>query len=145
MQQAGSVHVTHSTYRDRPIVLADHPIVLVAEDDVMQRMMLVDALEAANFDVMSASTAEGAIGLLRTGQRVDLIITDVVLAGRLTGWDLASNSRDQDPTIPVIYVSGWPPEPDRVVDGAHFIAKPFDVANLVETVRDLLASRSTTH
>lgn len=143
MQQVGSVHITPSTYRDRPVVLVDHPIVLVVEDDVMQRMMLVDALEAANIDVMSASTAEGAIGLLRTGQRVDLIITDVVLAGRLTGWDLAQSSRAQDPTIPVIYVSGFPREPDRAVAGAHFIAKPFDVANLVETVRDLLASRTT--
>lgn len=143
MQQASAVHVSESTFPDRPIVLVDHSIVLIVEDDVMQRMMVADALERANFEVMCASTAEGAIGLLHTGQRIDLIITDVVLAGRLTGWDLARSSRAQDPTIPVVYVSGFPPEPDRVVDGGHFIAKPFDVVGLVETVRALIADRNT--
>ncbi len=141
MQQASAVHVSQATYPEYPIVFVDHSIVLVAEDDVLQRMMLVDALERANFEVMCASTAEGAIGLLHTGQRIDLIVTDVVLAGRLTGWDLARSSRAQDPTIPVVYVSGFPPEPDRVVDGGQFIAKPFDVAALVETVRALIENR----
>lgn len=132
-----------STLPDHPIVLVDHPIVLVAEDDALQRMMVIDALESAKFEVMSASTAEGAIGLLHTGQRVDLIVTDVMLAGALTGWDLAETSRAMDPAMPVIYVSGSPPQPARFVGGSAFIPKPYDVANLVETVRALVASRTT--
>jgi CheY-like chemotaxis protein len=131
-----------STLPDHPIVLVEHLIVLVAEDDAIQRMTVVDALESAKFEVMSASTAEGAIGLLHTGQHVDLIVTDVTLAGPLTGWDLAETSRALDPAMPVIYVSGSPPEPARFVDGSEFIPKPYNVAYLVETARALIASRT---
>ena len=76
---------------------SERPVVLVAEDEWLLRDDIVEELERANLTVISASTAEGAIGILHAGQHVDAVVTDIQLAGKLSGWDIAEAFRSTNP------------------------------------------------
>lgn len=114
------------------------PIALVAEDEWLLREEIVRELERANWTVLEASTAEGAIALLRTGQHVDLVITDIQLASVMNGWDVAVAFRAAYPELPVVYVSGKAPDPSRSVPGSLFFPKPYEAARVVEAAQSLL-------
>ncbi len=116
------------------------PVVLVAEGEWLLREDIVEELQKADLFVISASTAEGAIDVLRAGQRVDAIVTDIQLAGELKGWDIADAFRSVDPNVPVIYVSGTAPNPARSVPGSLFIPKPYRADRIVQMVRKLLSN-----
>lgn len=114
------------------------PIALVTEDEWLLREEIVRELEQANWTVLEASTAEGAIALLRTGQHVDLVITDIQLAGVMNGWDVAVAFRATYPKLPVVYVSEMSPDLSRSVPGSLFFAKPYHAARIVEAAQSLL-------
>jgi CheY-like chemotaxis protein len=89
--------------------------------------------------------ADGEEALVRWAEHEDeiaLLITDVVMPGRLTGRDLAAQLRAARPVLKVIYCSGYDAEilDSSALDrsGTRFLAKPFDVARLAKMVRELL-------
>src|ERR1700674_5321741 len=86
--------------RDREV-----PIVLIVEDEWLVRGEIVGELQKAGAKVLEASTGEGALALLQAG-RVDVVITDIQLAGYLSGWDVADAARAAHRDVPVIYASG---------------------------------------
>ncbi len=101
---------------DRPASLA----VLVVEDDWLLRQEIVSELQEAGWIVLEAGTGQGALALLEQGQRFDLLITDIHLAGVLTGWDVAEAARAAD--VPVVYALGNPSIAARRVPGSVFCA-----------------------
>jgi CheY-like chemotaxis protein len=110
--------------------------VLVSDDDVLLRLLLVEELASAHMDVVEAATALEAIDYLTT-QAVDLVITDVRMPGTLDGTDVAAYSKRRYPATPVIVISGFPTsEDERVAD--VFISKPIDMARLIAHVKDLM-------
>ena len=90
---------------------------LVVEDDPIQREMIGLLLEESDFDVIACESAEAAeLVLQRSGGNLDLMMTDVNLAGTMDGVALAHIARRCNPDIDVIVTSGKPlpqPLPDR--------------------------------
>jgi len=85
-------------------------VILVVEDEWLVRDVVAQALRDAGWQVIEASTAEDAIALMRTGHRhIDVVFTDIQLAGRLCGWDVAEQCRAARADVPVIYASGTRP------------------------------------
>jgi len=72
-------------------------VVLVVEDDSLLRCVVVQELRCAGCEVLEASTGEDALARLHAGRRIDVVFTDIQLAGRLSGWDVASNSAPLTP------------------------------------------------
>ena len=103
-------------------------VVLVVEDDWLVRDFLVSHLQDAGWRVLEADSAEQAIAMLKAGQQIDIVITDIQLKGALTGWDVAEAFRAAQPTMPVIYARGTPPMPSRLVPESLFFRKPYDPA-----------------
>jgi CheY-like chemotaxis protein len=60
-------------------------LVLVVEDEWLLRDLVVKALRSAGCDVLEAGTAEVAIAYLQAGHCIDVVFTDIQLAGELTG------------------------------------------------------------
>jgi len=83
-------------------------------------------LREAGWRVCESESAEQAIAMLNAGQPIDILVTDIQLAGKLTGWDVAEAFRAAQPTMPVIYASGNAPEPSRLVPESLFFQKPYD-------------------
>ena len=114
--------------------------VLVVEDDDLVRTVTIDALEDEGFEVIEAASAEEALDRCRE-HIADALLTDIMLPGGLTGWDIAEQCRESDPHLPVIYVTGYSiPEP-RPVPGSRLFRKPVKMETLVEAIRDMAGHR----
>jgi CheY-like chemotaxis protein len=102
------------------------PVVLVVEDEPIIRMMAVDLLEDAGYEVLEACDAHAAVAVLERRDDVVVVFTDIDMPGRLDGMGLAAAIRDRWPPIEIIVTSGKrrPPAaamPDRGV----FLPKPY--------------------
>ncbi len=109
-------------------------LALVVEDDACQREVLSEVLRDENFDVIECESAEAAeLVIARAGAELELMITDVRLAGEGNGVQLARFAKSRFPHVHVIVVSGdnRAPLPANV----HFLRKPYQVAELLTVVR----------
>ena len=92
----------------------------------------------AGWQVIEASTAEDAIALTQMGhQHIDVVFTDIQLAGRRCGWDVAEQCRAARPDFPVIYASGNAADRSRRVAGSLFFDKPYSAADVVDACNRL--------
>ena len=122
--------------------MADGPVVLVAEDEWFLRACIASYLRAANWRVLETRTGEAAISLLQAGQHIDVLFTDIGLAGKMSGWEVGERFRRAEPEIPVIYTSGDAPQLERAVANSLFIAKPYDLDAIVDACRTVANGRS---
>jgi CheY-like chemotaxis protein len=79
------------------------PVVLVVEDDQLMRNLVEETLTDGGFEIAVAATGEEAVSLL-TNKKVEhrALVTDIHLAGKLDGWDVARAAREIDPAFPVV-------------------------------------------
>src|SRR5215204_6764509 len=120
----------------------DTPVVLVAEDEVLVRMMTVDVLEEAGCAVLEAENAEAALLVLNQRPDVQVLVTDVEMPpGPLNGIDLARLTRERFPHIGVVIVSGKvSPRPGDLPSGAHIVQKPYSATSLTRLVYETITS-----
>ncbi len=119
--------------------------VLVVEDEPMVRNVTVRALAGAGFHVRVASDGKQAISLDDAEvRRLDLVVTDMVMPG-LGGAAVAEDLRRRHPSLPVLFVSGYPRD-GVVIDStpgrtSSFLSKPFTKEMLLTRVQELLDGR----
>src|SRR5262249_6875238 len=112
----------------------------VVEDDLAVRQLTVDTLAELGYRVLVAPDGPTAVAALRR-DRIDLLFSDVVMPGGMTGIDLARHARDFAPGIRVILTSGYSHEYHRTSDLARefeFITKPYRPSDLASKVRDVM-------
>jgi DNA-binding response OmpR family regulator len=114
------------------------PVVLIVEDEWVIREEIAQELKRADLVVLEASSGEGAAGFLRNGQPIDVLITDIQLAGYVSGWEVGEAFRAVYPNISVIYTSGNSIDKSRSVPGSMFFTKPCRAKELCEACRGLL-------
>ena len=119
--------------------------VLVVEDEPAVLTLLERVLEGAGYVVVTASSGAEALAVTtsRSGD-IDLLVSDAVMPG-MAGLELARQLRVERPELPILFVSGWAGEAfDRewaAAPAVDLLLKPFEVADLLERVRALLAAR----
>jgi CheY-like chemotaxis protein len=110
------------------------PIALVVEDDPTQRAMAVMLLEESNMGVIQCESAEAAVQVLeKLGECVSILFTDVNLAGRLDGVELAHFTKLRCPKVHVVVTSGLALK-KTLPDGATFLPKPWLSLDLLREV-----------
>ena len=118
---------------------------LVVEDDPVQREMIGLLLEESDFDVIACESAEAAeLVLRRNGSSLDLMMTDVNLAGTMDGVALAHIARRCNPDIDVIVTSGKP-LPQPLPSGAKFWSKPWAPLDVIREAERTLSARGFAH
>ena len=121
------------------------PSVLVIEDDPDIQIIVEDALTKGGFEPAIAASGEEGVTLLKSGSiKYRALVTDVVLKGRMDGWEVARQSREIDPAFPIVYITGaavgrWP---SRGVPNSILLEKPFAPRQLVAAVFHLLNTGS---
>jgi CheY-like chemotaxis protein len=76
------------------------PLVLVIEDDPDIQIVLEDALTEGGFEPAIAASGEEGVTLLKSGLiKYRALVTDVILKGRMDGWEVAKQSREIDPAL----------------------------------------------
>ncbi len=104
-------------------------VAIVVEDDDIQRDMIALLLEESHFQVIQCEDAETASLALKM-RHPALLVTDVNLAGRMNGIELARYARDINPALRVVVISGQQPM-TALPDGVTFLEKPVYPTTLI--------------
>ena len=116
--------------------------VLLVEDETMVRTVAERALARHGYTVFSAENGEEALEILGR-EKVDLMISDVVMP-TMDGPATVRAARKTHPELPILFISGYAEEQLRKsidIPNVAFLAKPFSVQELAETVREVLAAK----
>lgn len=113
--------------------------ILVAEDDEGVRTTLVELLSDLGYRVLLAENADRALEVIQSGVAIDLLLTDVVMPGRLKSVDLVRLSQQQLPQLRVLYTSGYAlnviASADRLASEVDLLAKPYTRETLARKIR----------
>ena len=115
-----------------PVEDATRPMVLAVDDEPTLRHVLRHVIKRLGYAVTVVGTVAEALAVLRA-QRVDVLVTDVVLSRGETGTGLVAEARVLRPDLPVVYISGFTrDELELTALGSRewFLAKPFDLDEL---------------
>ncbi|MEN3276906.1 MAG: hypothetical protein V7631_2696 [Massilia sp.] len=105
--------------------------VLFVEDDALVREAVVRALGDSGFEVLVAETGEAALRLLEQGtQRPDVVFSDVVMPGQVSGIDLADIVHRRYPGLPVVLATGYT-EQQAALPDVKIVAKPYQIDEVV--------------
>lgn len=112
--------------------------VLVVEDQPMIRELIERILSEAGYRLLVAKDATEAQHLVATrGVKVDILVTDVVLPG-MSGPELAATLRSTNPTLRVLFCSGYTDHTAGLEPTGNFLQKPYSPTALLQRVRELL-------
>jgi two-component system cell cycle sensor histidine kinase/response regulator CckA len=114
--------------------------VLIVEDETMVRTVAERALVRHGYTVLTAENGEEALEILEREGKVDLLISDVVMP-TMDGPTTVRAARKLHPELPILFISGYAEEQLRKsidIPNVSFLAKPFSVQQLAETVREVL-------
>jgi two-component system cell cycle sensor histidine kinase/response regulator CckA len=115
--------------------------ILLVEDEDMVRAVAERALARAGYDIVTASDGDEGLEKVRSGERFDLVVTDVVMPS-MDGPAMAREIRKLQPRLPVLFMSGYAEEQlrkDIDIEAMHFIPKPFSVQQIADKVAAVLA------
>lgn len=124
--------------RDVRLPRAALPVVLFVEDNTALRYTVAAELRDAGYVVVEATTGEEAVAQLSGSGRIDVLLTDLRLPGRLDGWDIAERARGLRPGVPVIYASAYSYASPRQVAGSLMLHKPYPPEALLDALDALL-------
>jgi PAS domain S-box-containing protein len=112
--------------------------ILVVEDNADVRETTIDRLEGLGHAVTACDGASAAMDILGRRSDIDLVFSDVVMAGGLSGLDLAAWMATKKPGIPVLLTSGFTEELLAVSAGAgpkpRLLRKPYATVELAEAI-----------
>jgi CheY-like chemotaxis protein len=121
---------------------AQEETIIVVEDDDDVRAYSVDSLRELGYRVLEAHDGPAALRLLDGQPRVDLMFTDVVLPGGMTGAQVAAQAKAIRPSLKVLFTTGYARNSiihhGRLDKGVQLIVKPFSFNELAAKVRDVL-------
>jgi CheY-like chemotaxis protein len=119
-------------------------LVLVVEDNQDLRELTLDRLKILGYRVIEADGGPAALAILEAGEPINLIFSDVVMPGGLTGYDLAALARERSPLIKILLTSGYDAElaaaQDTTASSLRVLHKPFRQADLARALREVLDS-----
>ena len=115
---------------------------LLVEDDVTIRSNMSECLVQMGYRVVEAESSAAAMSLCAELEgKVDLVLTDLVMAGK-GGYELARDLAERYPGTRVLFMSGYSEDSaarrDILLRGSPFLQKPFSVADLAKAVQSAL-------
>jgi signal transduction histidine kinase len=121
--------------------LGNGELILVVEDSDKVREATVSRLASLGYAVREAKTGPEAIALLESGEPVALVLSDIVMPGGMTGYDVAEWVRSMKPNLKVVLTSGYSDMPlaaSEAVRSIEVLGKPYTREQLAYTLREAL-------
>ncbi len=118
--------------------------ILLVDDDEIVQATVASMLEDLGYAVPTAPNGAAALAILEKGAKVDLLFTDVVMPGAISGRQLAERALDIVPTLKVLFTSGYTENAivhnGRLDPGVELLSKPYGREQLAAKVRRVLDS-----
>jgi CheY-like chemotaxis protein len=127
--------------RSEPATAAAGELILVVEDNATVRKSVVRQLQKLGYRTLEAEDGQEALAILERDPRIDLVFSDVVMPGGMSGRQLAAAVRRRRPGMKILLTSGFP---DKAGDGrAHerkeqVLGKPYRQRDLALKLREIL-------
>ena len=125
----------------------DNETVLVVEDEAMVRDFVVQQLRQLGYRTLLAENGKEALAVLDGDSTIDLLLTDVILSGTLTGKQVADAAAQRRPGLKVLFMSGYTENAivhhGRLDPGVMLLSKPFRATELARMVRKAIAGDHT--
>ena len=119
--------------------------VLVVEDDESVRDIAVALLTDLGYRVLQAKDTQGALVIIQSSMKIDLLFTDVVMPGSLRSPELAKMARERLPNLAVLFTSGYTENAivhgGRLDEGVDLLSKPYTKEAMARKVRSALLKR----
>jgi CheY-like chemotaxis protein len=135
LPQDGPTDVQH------PLIAHNGETVLIVEDDPAVRVLVSTVLSDLGYAFVEAPDADSAVPILDSGQRIDLMISDVGLPG-MNGRQLAEIGRQYRPELKVLFITGYAEHAavrgGFLDPGMQMITKPFTFDLLTAKVREMI-------
>jgi PAS domain S-box-containing protein len=118
--------------------------IFVVEDNIAMRITAIQQLESLGYKIIEAANGEEALRMIQSGLKFDLLFSDVIMTGNLSGFDLAKLACELDPNVRVLLTSGFPglltTEHLQVETGSgiELLSKPYRKNDLAVRVRETL-------
>jgi two-component system, response regulator PdtaR len=116
-------------------------VILLAEDEPMIRWDIADRLRDAGWHVIEVATADAGFELLMSATKVDLVLTDINMPGKMDGLSLARFAASL-PGVKIVLMSAVPSELIEGFENAPlhdlFIKKPYDHVTMIARIGGLL-------
>ncbi len=153
------IGTTVSMFLPRSRHVASHPVpaplarlaqgqgqhVLVVEDDPMLRRFVAALVLRLGYRVSQAENGDQALRILRETADIDLLFSDVVMPGNMSGKELAEQALQDFPGLLLLFTSGYSENAiihnGRLDEGVQFLAKPYQLRELGEKLRAVFAVR----
>ncbi len=119
--------------------------ILVVEDEPELRALVCEILKGYGYNIFEAGSGPDALPVWEKNiDQIDLLLTDMVMPGNMTGRELAERIKAQKPNVKVVYTSGYSVETIgkdfSFKRGLNFLQKPYHPLALAKVVRDCLDS-----
>lgn len=116
--------------------------ILVVEDEPEVRTTSTDILKSLGYTTYEAENAQSALDLLRTGVKIDLLFSDIIMPGAMSGDELAAEARKLFPKVAILFASGYTDgkivQDGKLIPGINLLKKPYSLENLAGRVREVL-------
>ncbi len=116
--------------------------ILLVEDQTALRLVIGEVLEELGYRVDAFENGPTALAHLQSGERPDLLLSDVGLPGGLNGRQVAERCRERYPDLKVLLITGYDESAalsdGQPLQGTLVLTKPFELEALAERVRELL-------
>lgn len=116
-------------------------VVLVVEDEIVVRHVIVEVLHQLGYSALEAADAEAGLDLLRSSEPIDLLVSDVGLPG-MNGRKLADAALGLRPGLKILLMTGYASDAAMasgfLAPGMELITKPFTVEALARRMREMI-------
>jgi len=142
-RQLGNGEAEASNPGHLPVAIAKAgEAVLVVDDEPVVRMLVGDVLRDLGYSVIEAADGAEGLRVLRSEQRIDLLVSDVGLPGGLNGRQLADAARVHRPGLKVLFITGYA-ENAALGNGVlnpsmQVLTKPFALDVLTSKIRTMM-------
>ena len=118
-------------------------ILIVDDEEIVHKLLRVALMGLG--DMVFLVAKDGAEGLKIAREHyghIDLLISDVVMPGRMNGTEMAAQLSQSRPEMKVVLMSGYEPESVTMKPSWHFIQKPFPALEIRERIGSILTDHS---
>ena len=121
------------------ITNADHPTILVTEDNELLRLSASELLEEHGYTVVEADSADEALKMMEKRKDVRLLFTDIQMPPGCDGLELAREVHNRWPKVLIVITSGQvQPARAEIADDGRFIRKPYSAKQLLGQIDEVL-------
>lgn len=116
--------------------------VVLVEDEEIIRSVTMNYLETKGYQVRSFATADDALESFLVDDNVDVLLSDLVLPGKLNGVQLAVEMQNRKADVAVVFMSGYMRGKDSGLDASQihsvYLRKPFAFEELIARITEVL-------